>query len=71
MNDLIATQLVLVLIIVPFFAVFLRRGLLRKTFSLIGLDMSETELAPLKIVLFGVICWLTWIFLRDIWIVLR
>ncbi len=71
MSDLIKIQITLVLIIVPLFAVFLRRGMLQKTFRLIGLDLSETDFAPLKIILIGVMCWLTWILLRDIWIVLR
>jgi hypothetical protein len=71
MSDLIKIQLAPVLIIIPLFAIFLRKGMLQRAFHLIGLDLNENNFAPLKIILIGAICWLTWILLRDIWIVLR
>ena len=71
MNDLIKTQIVLLLIILPLFAVLLRRGLLRRAFNLLGLQLDEVDFAALKTILAGVIICLTIVLLRNIWLVLR
>jgi hypothetical protein len=71
MSDLIKIQIILLLIILPLFVLFLRKGLLGRAFNLLGLALEEVDFAPLKTILAGAIICLTIVLLRNIWLVLR
>jgi hypothetical protein len=71
MSDLIKIQIILLLIILPLFVLFLRQGLLRRAFNLLGLELEEVDFVPLKTILAGAIICLTIVLLRNIWLVLR
>jgi hypothetical protein len=68
MSYLIKTQIVCLVVILPLFSIFLRKGLIKRAFHSIGLDLPEDDFAPLKTILVGVIIVLMIILFRNIWL---